>query len=109
MLKAVNLTKKYGELEILKGISLEVNAGEIVSIVGSSGAGKTTLLQILGTLDRPDDGTFTIDGINPFKLSQRELAKFRNRKIGFVFQFHQLLPEFDAIENIMIPDDSGAF
>ena len=73
MLKAVNLTKKYGELEILKGISLEVNAGEIVSIVGSSGAGKTTLLQILGTLDRPDDGTFTIDGINPFKLSQREL------------------------------------
>jgi lipoprotein-releasing system ATP-binding protein len=82
---------------------LEVNAGEIVSIVGSSGAGKTTLLQILGTLDRPDDGTFTIDGINPFTLSQRELAKFRNRKIGFVFQFHQLLPEFDAIENIMIP------
>jgi lipoprotein-releasing system ATP-binding protein len=80
-----------------------VNAGEIVSIVGSSGAGKTTLLQILGTLDRPDDGTFTIDGINPFTLSQRELAKFRNRKIGFVFQFHQLLPEFDAIENIMIP------
>ncbi len=103
MLKAVNLTKKYGDLEILKGISLEVNAGEIVSIVGSSGAGKTTLLQILGTLDRPDDGTFTIDGINPFTLSQRELAKFRNRKIGFVFQFHQLLPEFDAIENIMIP------
>ena len=103
MLKAVNLTKKYGELEILKGISLEVNAGEIVSIVGSSGAGKTTLLQILGTLDRPDDGTFTIDGINPFTLSQRELANFRNRKIGFVFQFHQLLPEFDALENIMIP------
>jgi len=103
MLKAVNLTKKYGELEILKGISLEVNAGEIVSIVGSSGAGKTTLLQILGTLDRPDDGTFTIDGINPFTLSQRELVNFRNRKIGFVFQFHQLLPEFDALENIMIP------
>jgi lipoprotein-releasing system ATP-binding protein len=103
MLNAVNLTKKYGELEILKGISLEVNAGEIVSIVGSSGAGKTTLLQILGTLDRPDEGTFTIDGVNPFSLSQRELAKFRNQKIGFVFQFHQLLPEFDAIENIMIP------
>lgn len=103
MLKALNLTKKYGELEILKGISLEVNAGEIVSIIGSSGAGKTTLLQILGTLDRPDDGTFTIDGINPFTLSQRELANFRNRKIGFVFQFHQLLPEFDALENIMIP------
>jgi lipoprotein-releasing system ATP-binding protein len=103
MLNAVNLTKKYGELEILKGISLEVNAGEIVSIVGSSGAGKTTLLQILGTLDRPNQGTFTIDGVNPFSLSQRELAKFRNQKIGFVFQFHQLLPEFDAIENIMIP------
>ena len=103
MLKAVNLTKKYGDLEILKGISLEVNAGEIVSIVGSSGAGKTTLLQILGTLDRPDEGTFTIDGVNPFSLSQRELAKFRNKKIGFVFQFHQLLPEFDAIDNIMIP------
>ena len=103
MLKAVNLTKKYGDLEILKGISLEVNAGEIISIVGSSGAGKTTLLQILGTLDRPDEGTFTIDGVNPFSLSQRELAKFRNKKIGFVFQFHQLLPEFDAIENIMIP------
>ena len=103
MLNAVNLTKKYGELEILKGISLEVNAGEIVSIVGSSGAGKTTLLQILGTLDRPDEGTFTIDGVNPFSLSQRELAKFRNQKIGFVFQFHQQLPEFDAIENIMIP------
>lgn len=103
MLKATNLTKKYGALEILKGISLEVNAGEIVSITGSSGAGKTTLLQILGTLDRPDQGTFTIDGINPFTLSQRELAKFRNRKIGFVFQFHQLLPEFDALENIMIP------
>lgn len=103
MLKALNLTKKYGELEILKGISLEVNAGEIVSIIGSSGAGKTTLLQIFGTLDRPDDGTFTIDGINPFTLSQRELANFRNRKIGFVFQFHQLLPEFDALENIMIP------
>lgn len=103
MLNAVNLTKKYGELEILKGISLEVNAGEIVSIVGSSGAGKTTLLQILGTLDRPDEGTFTIDGVNPFSLSQHELAKFRNQKIGFVFQFHQLLPEFDAIENIMIP------
>jgi len=103
MLKAVNLTKNYGNLEILKGISLEVNAGEIVSIVGSSGAGKTTLLQILGTLDRPDNGYFSIDGVNPFKLSQRELANFRNQKIGFVFQFHQLLPEFDSVENVMIP------
>ena len=103
MLKAVNLRKKYGQLEILKGISLEVNTGEIVSITGSSGAGKTTLLQILGTLDRPDDGTFTIDGINPFTLSQGELAKFRNRKIGFVFQFHHLLPEFTALENIVLP------
>jgi len=92
MLKAVNLTKKYGELEILKGISLEVNAGEIVSIVGSSGAGKTTLLQILGTLDRPDDGTFTIDGINPFKLSQRELAKFKKCKNGIGFSIPSAPP-----------------
>ena len=108
MLKAVNLTKKYGQLEILKGISLEVNTGEIVSITGSSGAGKTTLLQILGTLDRPDDGTFTIDGINPFTLSQGELAKFRNRKIGFVFQFHYLLSEFTVLENVMIGASKSA-
>lgn len=103
MLEAQNITKKYGELSILKGISLTVNKGEIVSIVGSSGAGKTTLLQILGTLDQPSTGSFTIDGINPFLLNQKELARFRNKNIGFVFQFHQLLPEFNALENVMIP------
>jgi lipoprotein-releasing system ATP-binding protein len=103
MLEVLNITKKYGELSILKGISLTVNEGEIVSIVGSSGAGKTTLLQILGTLDQPTTGSFTIDGTNPFLLNQRELARFRNKSIGFVFQFHQLLPEFNALENVMIP------
>ena len=103
MLEAQNITKKYGELSILKGISFTVNKGEIVSIVGSSGAGKTTLLQILGTLDQPSSGSFTIDGINPFLLTQKELARFRNKNIGFVFQFHQLLPEFNALENVMIP------
>jgi lipoprotein-releasing system ATP-binding protein len=103
MLKVEGITKQFDELEILKGISFEINAGEIISIVGSSGAGKTTLLQILGTLDRPTHGTMTMDGINPFELSQKELSAFRNQKIGFVFQFHQLLPEFSAIENIMIP------
>ena len=103
MITAKNIHKYYDNLHVLKGVDLHIKQGEIVSIVGASGAGKTTLLQILGTLDRPDDGTFTIDGINPFKLAQRELANFRNRMIGFVFQFHQLLPEFDALENIMIP------
>lgn len=103
MLKVENIKKKYGDLEILKGISMQVNKGEIVSIVGSSGAGKTTLLQILGTLDRQDEGTFTIDGVNPFTLNQSKLAKFRNQQIGFIFQFHQLLPEFSAVENVMIP------
>jgi lipoprotein-releasing system ATP-binding protein len=103
MLDVQNITKKYGELSILKGISFTVNKGEIVSIVGSSGAGKTTLLQILGTLDQPSSGSFTIDGINPFLLNQKELARFRNKNIGFVFQFHQLLPEFNALENVMIP------
>ena len=103
MLEVLNITKKYGELSILKGISFTVKKGEIVSIVGSSGAGKTTLLQILGTLDQPTTGSFTIDGTNPFLLNQRELARFRNKSIGFVFQFHQLLPEFNALENVMIP------
>lgn len=103
MLDVQNITKKYGELSILKGISFTVNKGEIVSIVGSSGAGKTTLLQILGTLDQPSSGSFTINGINPFLLNQKELARFRNKNIGFVFQFHQLLPEFNALENVMIP------
>lgn len=103
MLKAENLTKKYGDLPVLKGVSLSIQKGEIVSIVGSSGAGKTTLLQILGTLEKPDNGLFTIDGINPGSLSARKLAEFRNLSLGFVFQFHQLLPEFTAIENAILP------
>lgn len=103
MITVSGLNKKYGELTILKDLDLEIKAGQIVSIVGSSGAGKTTLLQILGTLDRPDSGIVNFDGVNPFELSSKDLAKFRNENIGFVFQFHQLLPEFDATENIMIP------
>ena len=103
MLKATNIKKKYGGLEILKGISLEVQRGEVVSIVGSSGAGKTTLLQILGTLDKQDEGTLIINGAEPGLLAPGQVSKFRNQHIGFIFQFHQLLPEFDAIENIMIP------
>lgn len=103
MITVSRLNKKYGELTILKDLDLEIKAGQIVSIVGSSGAGKTTLLQILGTLDRPDSGIVNFDGVNPFELSSKDLAKFRNENIGFVFQFHQLLPEFDATENIMIP------
>lgn len=88
---------------MLKGLNLEVNKGEVVAIVGASGAGKTTLLQILGTLSTPDEGTLVIDGIEPFKLGDRKLAQFRNGKLGFVFQFHHLLPEFSALENVMIP------
>lgn len=107
MLTAKNIHKKYEHLEILKGISLEVGASEIVSIVGSSGAGKTTLLQILGTLDKPDSGTLEINGVNPFELSQKKLATFRNQNIGFIFQFHQLLPEFTALENVCIPAMMG--
>lgn len=107
MLTAKNIHKKYDHLEILKGISLEVNDSEIVSIVGSSGAGKTTLLQILGTLDKPDTGTVAINGINPFSLSSRKIAAFRNQHIGFIFQFHQLLPEFTALENVCIPAMMG--
>lgn len=103
MLVASGIQKSFGDLPILKGIDLEVASGEIVSIVGSSGAGKTTLLQILGTLDRPDQGTLTIDGHSPFNMSSRELSKFRNTHLGFVFQFHQLLPEFDALENAILP------
>lgn len=103
MLTAKNIQKKYDQLKILKGISLEVNDSEIVSIVGSSGAGKTTLLQILGTLDKPDTGTVEINGVNPFSLSSRKVAAFRNQHIGFIFQFHQLLPEFTALENVCIP------
>ncbi|HBW86901.1 MAG TPA: lipoprotein-releasing system ATP-binding protein LolD [Crocinitomicaceae bacterium] len=103
MLIAQNITKSYGELAILKGVNLRVEKSEIVSIVGSSGAGKTTLLQILGTLDKPDGGEIIINGISPFSLNQSAIAAFRNKHIGFIFQFHQLLPEFTAIENVMIP------
>ena len=103
MLKAKGIYKNYGSLSILKGIDLEVNKGEIVCIVGSSGAGKTTLLQILGTLDRADEGEIFIDGENLMALQGESLANFRNQKLGFIFQFHQLLPEFTALENVMIP------
>lgn len=103
MIDIKNITKSFGSLEVLKGINLHIEKGEVVSIVGPSGAGKTTLLQIIGTLDKPDSGSVCIDGIDTTKLSQKKLADFRNRHIGFVFQFHQLLPEFTAIENIMIP------
>ncbi len=103
MIDIQGITKSFGSLQVLKGIDLHINKGEIVSIVGPSGAGKTTLLQIIGTLDRPDSGTVTVDGINVSNLSTNKLSDFRNRHIGFVFQFHQLLPEFTALENIMIP------
>jgi len=103
MLLAKNIQKKYGELEVLKGIDLEVQEKELISIVGASGAGKTTLLQILGTLEKPDSGDYSLAGERPFDMSPKELARFRNTKIGFVFQFHQLLPEFNAIENIILP------
>ena len=103
MIKTSNITKSFGSLQVLKGIDLNVEKSQIVSIVGPSGAGKTTLLQIIGTLDRPDTGSIIIDGIDVTTLNQRQLSNFRNQHIGFVFQFHQLLPEFTAIENIMIP------
>lgn len=103
MIKAIDIHKSFGALEVLKGVDLYVKKGEIVSIVGPSGAGKTTLLQILGTLDKPDKGEVIIDGTNINYLSDKELARFRNRQIGFIFQFHQLLPEFTALENVMIP------
>lgn len=103
MIEVNNITKSFGSLQVLKGIDLHIAKKEIVSIVGPSGAGKTTLLQIVGTLDRPDSGTVRIDGTDITTLSQKALSDFRNRHLGFVFQFHQLLPEFTAIENIMIP------
>ena len=103
MIQLQDITKSFGPLQVLRGISLEVARGEVVSIVGPSGAGKTTLLQIMGTLDRPDTGTVVIDGTPVGRMKERELAAFRNRHIGFVFQFHQLLPEFTALENVMIP------
>ncbi|WP_294628634.1 ABC transporter ATP-binding protein [uncultured Bacteroides sp.] len=103
MIKLEGITKSFGSLQVLKGIDLEINKGEIVSIVGPSGAGKTTLLQIMGTLDEPDVGTVEIAGTVVSRMKEKELAAFRNRNIGFVFQFHQLLPEFTAVENVMIP------
>lgn len=103
MIDIKGITKSFGSLQVLKGIDLHINKGEVVSIVGPSGAGKTTLLQIIGTLDRPDAGTVKIDGVDISSLGKKKLAEFRNKHIGFVFQFHQLLPEFTAIENIMIP------
>ena len=103
MIDIQNITKSFGPLQVLKGIDLHINAGEVVSIVGPSGAGKTTLLQIMGTLDKPDQGTINIDGVDVGNLSKKKLSNFRNKHIGFVFQFHQLLPEFTALENVMIP------
>jgi lipoprotein-releasing system ATP-binding protein len=103
IIQANNVFKSYGELAVLKGISLSIEAKEIVSIVGASGAGKTTLLQILGTLDRPDQGQVLIDDTDVFALKDKQISTFRNQKIGFIFQFHQLLPEFSAIENVCLP------
>lgn len=103
MIELQGITKSFGSLQVLKGVDLQVERGEVVSIIGPSGAGKTTLLQIMGTLDRPDAGRVLIDGKAVEQLKERELAAFRNRHIGFVFQFHQLLPEFTALENVMIP------
>ena len=103
MIDIKGITKSFGNLQVLKGIDLHIDKGEIVSIVGPSGAGKTTLLQIIGTLDKPDKGSVMIDNTDVSQLSEKRLADFRNQHIGFVFQFHQLLPEFTALENIMIP------
>ncbi len=103
MIEIKGVTKNFGSLQVLKGIDLRIEKGEIVSIVGPSGAGKTTLLQILGTLDKPDSGSVVVDGVETSTLSTNKLSEFRNTHLGFVFQFHQLLPEFTAIENIMIP------
>jgi lipoprotein-releasing system ATP-binding protein len=103
MIKAKSLTKSFGKIQVLKGVDIDIQRGEVVSIVGSSGAGKTTLLQILGTLERPDSGEIDFDGENPMVLNDHKLSAFRNQHIGFIFQFHQLLPEFTSIENVMIP------
>jgi len=103
MIEVQDIHKSFGELEVLKGVSLRVEKGEIVAIVGKSGAGKTTLLQIIGTLDRPTSGKVVIDGEDVFALGEKQLAAFRNKHIGFIFQFHQLLPEFTALENVCIP------
>ncbi len=103
MIQVQNIFKSYGSLQVLKDVSLEIRQGEVVSIVGASGAGKTTLLQIMGTLDRPDSGTVRIKDTDITRLSERELSRFRNQNIGFVFQFHNLLPEFTALENVCMP------
>jgi lipoprotein-releasing system ATP-binding protein len=103
MIDVKGITKSFGQLQVLKGIDLHIDKGEVVAIVGPSGAGKTTLLQIIGTLDKPDGGNIIVDGVDISHLSTNKLSDFRNRHLGFVFQFHQLLPEFSAIENIMIP------
>ncbi|MDE7305099.1 MAG: ABC transporter ATP-binding protein [Alistipes sp.] len=107
MIHVSDIHKRFGDLEVLKGVSLSVARGEVVSVVGASGAGKTTLLQILGTLLRPDSGRVEIDGREPFALGDRELSRFRNERVGFVFQFHHLLPEFTAFENVCIPGFIG--
>lgn len=103
MIDVTDIHKSFGALEVLKGVSLHIDKGEIVSVVGPSGAGKTTLLQIIGSLDKPDSGNVHIGGVDLFGLGEKELAHFRNRHIGFIFQFHQLLPEFTALENVMMP------
>ena len=103
MIEIKGITKSFGELQVLKGLDLTIYTGEVVSIVGPSGAGKTTLLQIMGTLDKADAGSVVINGVEVGSLKEKELAAFRNRQIGFVFQFHQLLPEFTALENVMMP------
>ena len=103
MIKAENITKSFGDLQVLKGINIEIKKGEIVSIVGASGAGKTTFLQILGTLDKPDSGKIIFNNIDVHGLNEKPLSRFRNQNIGFVFQFHHLLPEFTALENVCIP------
>lgn len=103
MIRVKDIHKSFGSLEVLKGVDLEIQKGEIVSIIGKSGAGKTTLLQIIGTLDKADSGKVEINGVDVSVLSEKELAEFRNKHIGFIFQFHQLLPEFNALENVMMP------
>ena len=103
MIEVKNIHKSFGILEVLKGVDLTVGKAEILSIIGKSGAGKTTLLQIIGTLDKPDSGNVIIDGVDVFDMKENELSDFRNRHIGFIFQFHQLLPEFNALENVMMP------
>jgi lipoprotein-releasing system ATP-binding protein len=103
MIEVKNIHKSFGDLEVLKGVNLSIKKGEIVAIIGKSGAGKTTLLQLIGTLDRPTNGQVLIDGTDVFTLNDTQLAAFRNKHIGFIFQFHQLLPEFTALENVCIP------